>query len=117
MADHKMREFERVAEARFQEQVEKNGLLHGNVEELTIEVQALQRELEESRQEVTRHRARLVQLGDPVAISEVRHWRRRRQTTWVGVKYDVFFCLRYVSYNFSSRRRVSFATLGGWQVR
>lgn len=91
MAYHKMREFERVAEARFQEQVEKNGLLRGKAKELTIEVQVLQSELEESRQEVTRHRARLVQLGDPVAISEVRHWRHRRQTTWVGVKDDVFF--------------------------
>lgn len=71
-----MEEFKRVAEARFQEQVEENGLLRGKVERLTIENQGLQRELEEARQEVT-HLNRLVQLGDPVASSEVWHWRRQ----------------------------------------
>lgn len=63
-----MIEFKKIAEARYQEQLEKNGLLSG-------QVQALEKELEEARQEVTRQRARLAQLGDPVTVSEVRHWR------------------------------------------
>eukprot|EP00752_Nemacystus_decipiens_P012997 g11499.t2 len=63
-ANHEMKEFKRVAEARFQEQVEENGLLRSKVEELTIEIQVLRSELEESRQEVT-VLTRLLQLGDP----------------------------------------------------
>lgn len=62
-----MIEFKKVAEARYQQQLEKNGLLSGKV-------QAVQKELEEARQEVTRLRARLAQLGDPVTVSEVRYW-------------------------------------------
>lgn len=73
MGDHGMKEFKRVAEARFQEQVEENDLLRGNIEKLTIENQVLRRELEEKRQ-VVAHLNRLVQLGDPVVSSEVRHW-------------------------------------------
>ncbi|CAN0207116.1 unnamed protein product [Scytosiphon promiscuus] len=69
-ADHKMEEFKNVVGARLQEQVEENGQLNVKVEKLTIEVQLLQRKLEEARQAVTRHRARLAQLGDPVAVSE-----------------------------------------------
>lgn len=105
MADHKMREPKRVTEARFQELVEKNSLLRDEVEKLKliIEVQGLQKELEESRQdgtrqEATRHRAPLVQLGDLATISEVRRWRRQRQTTGVRVKDDKS------SYNFSNIR-------------
>ena len=68
-----MREFKKVAEARLKEEVDKNGLLSGKV-------QMLQRELQEARQEATRYRARLAQLGNPVTISEVRRWRSRSQT-------------------------------------
>lgn len=69
-ADDKLRNFTKNADTRFEEQAKTNDLLVVEVGRLTAKIKSLEVELAESRNEVLRHRDRLVELGDPAAVIE-----------------------------------------------
>lgn len=71
-ADDKLRKFTKNPEIRFKEQAKTNDLLIVEVERLTAKIESQEVQLEELRNEVLQNRARLVELGDPTAISEAK---------------------------------------------